>query len=98
MGRFLRDQELRNLTIDQNTVRQLGHFLLDKSQAINAHLTEEERPKKGQLVTFIIRYDGKGYRHHDIEDLLKAYDQAKEVERITIQMDSLEAVLRPRLF
>ncbi len=89
MGRYLRDEAIKNVTVDEDTLKDISDEFLARASKINKTLTEEEK-KDGQLqlVSYVIRFDKKGYRFYTIEELLKFYKTARTVERVVICMES----------
>jgi hypothetical protein len=98
MERFLRDENINNLTINEDSLIRISDDLLLKADSINKTLPENGAGNdKQQIVTFIIRLDNKGYRFYHIDDVLRHYRTAKKVERIVITMESIEAIKTNRI-
>ena len=92
MANFYRDQQLANLTIDEDDLKQLVAVLELRKAALNAHVKVEERGRKDGVLTYVIRFDNKGYRVDSLTDLLRHFHQAKEVERIFFNIDTGESL------
>src|SRR5438309_2168469 len=92
MAHFLRDQLLTNLTLDEDDLRQIVAALEIRKVALNAHVKPEEQTKKSGVLTYVIRFDNKGYRVDSLKDLLRHFQQAKEVERIFFNIDTGESL------
>ncbi len=93
MPQFLRDQKIENLNIDENSLRLINDFFIDRiNQQNNLLGNTEEENKQLFLMTYIIRFDNKGYKILDFNELLKFYNQANEVERVLFIIESLEYI------
>jgi hypothetical protein len=90
MAHYLRDQLIKNVTINRDTLSQLSSVFSSRQYTLNAGLSDSE-PDKKALLTYIIRFDNKGYRVFSLEDLLQYFDQAKEVERILFTVETVES-------
>ena len=83
MGRFLRDVYVKNVTFDEDALEVMSDFFLERSAGINSQLLDNGKDDKRQVfLTYIIRFDNKGYRLFQIDDVIKYYRQAKVVERL----------------
>lgn len=93
MGRYLRDESIKNVTVDEDILKDISDEFLSRALKINETIPESERATstKTQLVSYIIRFDRKGYRFYSIEELLKFYKSAGQVERVIICMESQES-------
>ena len=92
MAHFLRDQLLTNLTLDEDDLKQIVAALEIREVALNAHVKPEDQAKKSGVLTYIIRFDNKGYRVDSLKDLLRHFHQAKDVERIFFNIDTGESL------
>lgn len=91
MAHYLRDQLLKNVTINADTLSQLSSVFSSRQSAINAGVSENE-PDKKAFFTYIIRFDNKGYRVFSLGELLQYFDQAREVERILFTVETVESL------
>ncbi|MDP5147780.1 hypothetical protein ORI98_15165 [Shewanella sp. ULN5] len=99
MGGFLRDEIVSNLSIDEEALTLISDEMLMRANAINQLLPEAgKNHDQQQIVTFIIRFDNKGYRLYHIDDVLRHYRVAQAVERIIITMESTESIRSNRQF
>jgi hypothetical protein len=92
MAHFLRDQQLTNLTLDEGDLRRIIEALETRKTALNAHVKPEDQTNKGGVLTYVIRFDNKGYRVDSVKELLQHFHQAKEVERIFFNIDTGESL------
>lgn len=93
MGHFLRDQQIINITLDEARLRSLSELMRDRAGAVNRAL--EEPNVLHQM--YVIRFDSKGYRVFDIDDVLRLYQNANEVERVICTIESAESFRSRRL-
>jgi len=97
MGNFLRDEYIRNVTFDEDALQIISEYFIERASHLNrGHQTSEE--KDHAFVTYIIRFDNKGYRFTSFGDVRKFYVQAKEVERVILSLKSIESLRSNRLF
>jgi hypothetical protein len=92
MPKYLRDVEVRDLTIDRDALEELADEFIQRG-----FLMPEYRPvENGKVSTvwlyYTIRFDARGYRVYSKEELFAHYDKAKEVERITVDLRSDENI------
>lgn len=92
MGRFLRDEFVKNISVDEKALMQISHFFQEKENEINISLGNmATQREKVVYLTFIIRFDKKGYRFHDFDDVIKCYREAHKVERVIFTLESTES-------
>ncbi|WP_139026340.1 membrane domain protein [Methyloversatilis universalis] len=92
MAHFLRDQQIANVSISEENLTQLSALFSERLGTINASLAEEDLANKGAILTYIIRFDNKGYRVFSVDDLLKYYRLAKSVERVLFTVETVESL------
>jgi len=98
MGRFLRDEYIANLSIDEEYLIRLSDEFTKRADLINQESSGNGAENvKQQLVIYIIRFDNKGYRFHDLDEALRHYRAAGKVERIILCMESLESMSSNRM-
>jgi hypothetical protein len=88
MAHFLRDEQVKNITIDTATLRQLAQSFAAKITSMPEYLPPMAEGAPEVFLTFTIRFDGKGYRLFDIENLISHFEQAARVERIIFELQS----------
>lgn len=99
MGRYLRDEAIKNVTVREDILRDISYEFLSRAQKINNVLTDDEKNQgQVQLVSYVIRFDNKGYRFYAIDELLKFYKNANKVERVIICMESQQSRNTGRVF
>lgn len=96
MANFLRDQQITNITINEYKIRQISTLFINRAQYFNTAIPGNSEPAKKALLYFTIRFDGKGYRVYNLDELLSYFQQAKEVERIIFTIETGESLLSNR--
>jgi hypothetical protein len=87
----LRDCFLENITITEQVIEQLNDFLKIRKDSTNEKLKVENANKNKYLtLSYVIRFDGRGYKLTDFSDLKKHYEHANTVERIIFTLSSNE--------
>lgn len=92
MAHFLRDQQITNVSITEDNLTQLSSLFAERASTLNALLAGEDVADKRAFLTYIIRFDNKGYRVFSIDDLLKYFRQAKAIERILLTIETAESL------
>ncbi len=96
MAQFLRDENISNLTIDRDSLIQIASVFENRAQALEK-LLRNNNNNESVFRFYVIRFDNKGYRVFTTPELLRYFDQAKEVERIIVTVQSAESVSSNRL-
>ncbi|MEK6771308.1 MAG: membrane domain protein, partial [Pseudomonadota bacterium] len=97
MAHYLRDERVTNLSINADNLAQLSAVFADRADALNAKVPENDDSGKKAFLTYIIRFDNKGYRVFSLEDLLRYFRLAKEVERVLFTVETGESLRSNRL-
>lgn len=92
MARFLRDEQVSNLTIDSEVLSQLVEVFTNRVTSMPEFVALAENETSDPLLFFTIRFDEKGYRVFDKEELLRYFEQASKVERIHFNLSSGESI------
>lgn len=92
MAHFLRDQQITNLSATEENLTQLSTTFIERAAMINANVPDDARLENGALITYVIRFDNKGYRVFSLDDLLKYFAEAKAVERIIFTLETGESL------
>lgn len=89
MAKFLRDEHLKNITVNEQTLELINSFLVDRGISTNQELEKAGGSKDDiLLLAYIIRFDNRGYKLTDFNDVKKYFAQASKVERIIFVLDS----------
>lgn len=92
MAKYLRDEFLKNITITEQTLTLIDEFLSEREETTNTELEADcAEANKKLLMTYIIRFDNRGYKLNDFSEVEKYYSQASNVERIIFLLDSAES-------
>jgi hypothetical protein len=95
MASYLRDQNVQNISIDADALSQISKVFAERFAQLQAELKGTE--SKGEaFFTYIIRFDNKGYRVFSLDELLRYFNQAHQVERIIVTVTSGEAIASNR--
>jgi len=97
MAQFLRDAHLANIKITEDAISQLTEVFANRAKILFDAATSQGNEDKKPLLTFIIRFDGKGYRLFSLDDLIMHFRRAKSIERIIITIETLESLRSNRL-
>jgi hypothetical protein len=97
MAQFLRDAHLTNIKVTEDTLIQLTEAIANRAKPLLDAATQQQKEEKKPFLTVIIRFDGKGYRLFSLEELIRHFKRANEVERIIITIETLESLRSNRL-
>lgn len=96
MSKYLRDEALKCLTIHEEALRRINNDIAEIANKVNSGIQRSNDIKnslsKVLIPTYVIRFDGKGFRLYDFNEVLKYFLDAHKVERIIIYMQSLENI------
>lgn len=92
MAHFLRDQHVKNLSVTADNIAQISAVFAERANTLNANQDINNNQNNELYLTYIIRFDNKGYRVFSIDELLRYFHQAKEVERILFTVESGESL------
>jgi hypothetical protein len=92
MGRFLRDEVVKDITIDVDNIVQIAEVFIERNNSLNPEYDPENNGTVNSYLTYIIRVDNKGCRLFNLEELLRYFDSAKEVERIIFTVETRESM------
>lgn len=98
MAHYLRDQHIQNVSIDADALVQLNNIFGERFRQLQAELLEAKAQNTNAFFTYIIRFDGKGYRVFSLDELMGYFNQAKEVERLIFTVESGDALSSSRGF
>jgi hypothetical protein len=84
---FLRDKQVLNVEVDEVRLRQFIQLFEGFRATMTAGMTPEQAAAEWFL-SYIIRFDEKGYRLFTANEVVDLFNQAHTVERIIIALDS----------
>lgn len=91
MATYLRDEQIENITIDAELLTLIDRELIRLARNLPEYNPDPDA-EQGVFLVYTIRFDQKGYRVFTIQDLLAYFNQAQEVERIIIQIETAESL------
>ncbi len=93
MSKFLRDESLTNLTITEAALSKLNELLGEIAYVVNKPLKKDDPAslKTYLLQSYLIRFDGKGFRLDSFEDALKYFQDANKIDRFMLFLQSVES-------
>src|SRR3990167_11357256 len=98
MSQFLRDEYLRNLTVNEDALRKINDDIEEITQQENQSLGKQfqgqDLTNRLLIRSYIIRFDGKGFHLFDFEKAIKHFHDAKKVERFIFVVDSISSISR----
>ncbi|MDE0283717.1 MAG: hypothetical protein OXN26_04085, partial [Gammaproteobacteria bacterium] len=96
MAQFLRDVHLSNLKVTEELLIQLTEVFTNRAQILHNSATAQGNEYKEPFLTFILRFDNKGYRLFTCDDLLLHFKRADKVERVVISIETRESLTSNR--
>lgn len=94
MAFCLRDQQVQNVSFDTEALTQINSIFEERFKQLQIELSEKLQP--ACFMTYIIRFDNKGYRVFSLGELLKYFNQAQDVERVVFAIESADAISSSR--
>lgn len=89
MAHYLRDQHVHDLSINEQALSQISNLFTERYQHLIDELTAQG---KTAFFTYIIRFDNKGYRVFTLNELIRYFNQAENVERVIFTIESDAAI------
>lgn len=83
---FYRDQRIASVTVDESLIQRLAQAFQAMYDGVREGLTDDQR--NDWFFTMIIRFDGKGFRLLNVNDLLDHFRHAQMVERILFTIEN----------
>lgn len=98
MGHYLRDFQFSNLNISSDTFTDIDAIFKDINKKFSEVSNSDPIQSSPATVwSYVIRFDGKGYRVFYLNDLLSYYKKARSVERVTFSVDTIKSIESNRL-
>lgn len=93
MARFLRDIRISNVNVTEQLLQLINELLLERCRVTNVAIdrldaSPDQKADQKLMLSYVIRFDNRGYRLHDPAEALRYYKQASEVERVILTADS----------
>lgn len=87
MGQFLRDQKITSVVIDETTLDRLNEIVETRVALHNVDFPNEDHRA---ILFYVVRFDEKGYRFVNFNDVKKCFREARDVERVIFTVDSVQ--------
>jgi len=81
MGNYRKDFNLTKKTLSEESLNQFNFIITQAESALN-----KKNAAGYCFITYIIRYDNKGYRLFDFSDVLRHYKLADRIEKISLNL------------
>lgn len=98
MGTFLRDMQIKNISLDRRRVDELCAAI----ESLYVELRDAAGYPPAQHMfpqfTYVIRYDGQGDRLYNRHDLLDRFSRANVIERLTLTLETPLSISTNRQF
>jgi hypothetical protein len=91
MSKYLRDQRLRNLNLNEERLRRIDSLLKAVVDSVNSIPDVQANQPRIVRLGYLIRFDNKGFILDDIEEVLTYLRGSKVCERICFAVDSDES-------
>jgi hypothetical protein len=88
MAKYLRDEQLFNLTLDEEKLSELAEVCAQRGLRMPEYRPVEGDQPATVLLFYTIRFDQKGYRVFNSDELAHYFNTANEVERIIFDLRS----------
>ena len=82
MAQFLRDQQIRNLSVSIDRIEEIFNAFLSRAEALRV------AGNANVVVSCVIRFDECGHRVFSFDDISLLYRQAKTVERLVFSIET----------
>ncbi len=96
MAHFLRDQKITNLSVTEDNLTQISSTFADRAVVLNANIPENDATGKRAILSYVVRFDDKGYRVFSVDALLRHFRQATTVERVLFTVETGESLRSSR--
>lgn len=97
MARFLRDVRISNVSINEDSIVQLSEVFAARARPLQEAAEAKGNEDGKTFLTFILRFDDKGYRIFSIDELLHHFRRAKDVERLIITIETVASLKTNRV-
>lgn len=97
MAEFLRDEFINDVSITEDSIVQLSEALAVRATALLEIAEKSGEVKKKPFLTFILRFDNKGYKIFSTNDLLHHFRRAEKIERLIITLETGESLASNRM-
>ena len=92
MALFLRDKFIRDVLIDESSLIELVDAFTARFRMLQLEESRTDDELKKPHISFILRFDNKGYRFFTIDSLLNQFRNATYIERLIISVETSESL------
>lgn len=97
MAFYLRDQRIHSISVDSEALSQIDGVFAERFKQLQDELSKAKPEAKQAFFSYIIRFDGKGYRVFSLQELLRYFELAHGVERVIFTVESGDALVSNRV-
>lgn len=97
MAKFLRDEFIYDVSLTEDTLIQLSESFAARGAPLLEIANNSGEDKKQPFLTFVLRFDNKGYKFFSIDDLLHHFRRAEKIERVIITLETDESISSNRM-
>ncbi|MDD5253331.1 MAG: hypothetical protein PHW44_05505 [Candidatus Omnitrophica bacterium] len=90
MSQYLRDETLKNLNLQENAIKEINKVLLKIKNQENGIVNNDINNEKYLQLSYIIRFDKKGFWLYKFDETMEYFCSAKDVERFVFVLKSSE--------
>jgi len=87
MSQFLRDEILKNLSITEEAIKRINDDFIEITNQF-AQISNGEKLS----ISYVIRFDNKGFRLFDFNSVMKYFQEAHRVERFIFILESKKSI------
>lgn len=93
MPKYLRDMEISDVSIDSNSIAEMASLLRQRGVQMPEFVpVNGDNDQISVFLSYTVRFDEKGYRTFDEQEMTKFFAEAKEIERVTLDLRSAESL------
>ena len=82
MAKFLKDEMISDVSIDDESIKLLFAVFVEMAARLDNLSKKEGEGPRAPRMHIVLRFDGKGYRIHSIDELLHYFNLADNVDRL----------------
>jgi len=90
MSKYLRDETIKNLTLNDERLKKLNEEIVQIVNTANNGLQEND--KNWLFVSYVIRFEANGYRLMNFDEVLKYFKEASSVTRIIFVVECVNSI------
>lgn len=97
MAKFLKDSRISNIRINEEAIIQLNNIFHSRMEALRntSGIINEEQEQ--YILTYILRFDDKGYRLFTVKEVLEYFFRSKHVERLVLTIETIQSLKTNRI-